>query len=230
MCLKSNILALQSTHRLRALIRGMASTSHTNTPARAPWRESFLEHLNTKMESPEFVLSSLHPAPPGSPVPYVPHARYCIFRGLWAELPENKHNDAPKNERVYESDLPTFTTDARMEKVPEIFGSSAGKMGEDGKSTPHGGSGGGGPIEAVWWVKDIMVQWRIKGEAFVVAPDVETDAESSGVRTVKSEVGKRMRILKEEGVQHWSWGKEVTGHFGNLSPGMRGESDRLLRE
>lgn len=203
----------------------MSSTSQTGTPAPAPWRESFLEHVNTKMDSPEFVFSSLHAAPEGSPVPYVPHARYCIFRGFWAELPENKHNDAPKNERVYGSELPTFTSDVRMQKVPEVFASSKGKIGAAGEDTPHGGCGGGGPVEAVWWVKDIQVQWRIKGEAFVVGPDVDEDeGNSSGVRTVKSEVGKRMRVLKEEGVEDWSWSKELTGHYGNMSPGMRGQS------
>lgn len=136
---------------------------------------------------------------------------------MWAELPENKHNDAPKNERIYESDLPTFATDVRMEKVGELFGSSDGHASE--KKQTHG-SGGGGPVEAVWWIKDMGTQWRIKGQAFVVAPDIEGDGEqSSGVRTVKSEVGARMRNVKQG---DWSWGKELTAQFGNCSPKMRG--------
>ena len=140
---------------------------------------------------------------------------------MWAELPENKHNDAPRNERVFESDLPTFTSDVRMEKIPEIFGSSEGHA----KSREQAqGTGGGGPVEAVWWVKDVMTQWRMKGEAFVIGPDVEGEGnESSGVRTVKSEVNKRMRVVKEGGEKDWSWKTELTGHFGNVSPGMRGE-------
>lgn len=172
------------------------------------------------MESPEFALASLLPADSkDSPTPYVPRARTCIFRGLWAELPENKHNKAPQNERVYESDLLTFTTDVRMSKVPEIFASSQGH----GEIEQSQGSGGGGPVEAVFWVKDVMTQWRISGTAFVVASDIEGEGEeSSGVRTVKTEVGERMRVLKEEGKEGWSWEKELTAHFGNLSPGMRG--------
>jgi pyridoxamine 5'-phosphate oxidase len=201
----------------------MASTSSPHKPQPAPWRATFLEHID-KMDSPEFVFSSLHPAPKSSPTPYVPRARNCIFRGFWAELPENKHNDAPKNERIYESELPTFTTDVRMNKPFELFSSSSGHAKDEKQSQ---GSGGGGPVEAVWWVKgDVMHQWRIKGQAFVIANDIEDEGEqskeSSGVRTVKSELGSRMRIVKEQGKESWSWKREVTGHFGNMSPAMRG--------
>lgn len=70
-------------------------------------------------------------------------------------------------------------------------------------------------------------QWRIKGTAFVVAPDIEggEDKESSGVRTVKSEIGGRMRVVEdgEDKEGEWSWGRELTAHFGNCSPGMRGK-------
>lgn len=200
----------------------MASTSSTQGPQQAPWKSQFHEHLG-KMDSPEFVFGSLHPAPKGSPTPYLPRTRYCIFRGFWAELPENKHNDAPKNERIYESDLPTFTTDVRMQKPFEIFSSSSGHA-DDEKLVQ--GSGGGGPCEAVWWVKDVMTQWRMKGQAFIVGPDIEGEGEqskeSSGVRTTKSEVGTRMKVVKEDGKENWSWKTELTGHFGNVSPGMRG--------
>ncbi len=138
---------------------------------------------------------------------------------MWAELPENKYNDATHNERIYESDLLAITTDVRMAKVPEIFGSSPGH----GTVEQSQGSGGGGPVEAVFWVKGAMTQWRIKGEAYVVAQDIEGEGEeSSGTRTVKSKVGERMRVVKEEGKENWSWSKELTAHFGNLSPGMRG--------
>lgn len=112
-----------------------------------------------------------------------------------------------------------------MQKTFEVFSSSAGHA--DDESLVQG-SGGGGPCEAVYWVKEKMVQWRFKGDAWIIGNDIESvtgdDKESSGVRTVKSELGKRMRILKEEGIEKWSWKRELTGHFGNISPGMRGES------
>jgi pyridoxamine 5'-phosphate oxidase len=173
------------------------------------------------MDAPEFVLSTLAVAPADSPTPYLPRARYCIFRGLWAELPGNKHNEAPQNPRIFESEMPAFTTDVRMEKVGQIFTSSAGHA--DRKELVQG-SGGGGPVEAVWWVKDAetMTQWRVKGKAFVVGPDIEDNTDSSGVRTVKSELGSRMRCVEPGKEGDWSWKKELDAHFGNNSPGIRG--------
>src|SRR5215469_16957705 len=117
----ANVLTLS---RLPLLSRAMSSTSSPTPSQPAPWKKTFLEHIS-RMPSPEFVLSTLAAAPTGSPTPYVPRARHCIFRGMWAELPENQHNKAPENPRVYESELPTFTTDVRMEKIGQIFGSSA---------------------------------------------------------------------------------------------------------
>jgi pyridoxamine 5'-phosphate oxidase len=173
----------------------------------------------SKMESPEFVLSTLAKAPENSPTPYIPRARFCIFRGFWAELPENEHNNAPKNERVFESEVFTFTTDVRMQKVGELFHTSSGKA--DSEELVQG-SGGGGSVEAVWWVKGEGMQWRVRGKAFVVANDIEENDVSSGVRTVKSEVGSRMRLMREGKGSEWSWKKEVDSQFGNLSPAMRG--------
>lgn len=171
------------------------------------------------MKSPEFVLGTVESAPKGTPTPYVPRVRYCIFRGFWAELPENKHNDAERNPSIFASDCPTFTTDVRMDKVAQIFGSSAGHA--ESKDQIQG-SGGGGPVEAVYWVTETGTQWRIKGRAYIVADDIESDEQSSGVRTVKSEVGKRMRVLEEGKEGDWSWQKELTGFFGNQSPGIKG--------
>lgn len=193
------------------------TTQHLTTPP-APWTSSFESHLS-KLPSPEFVLASLQPAPNGSPVPYLPRLRYCIYRGMWGSLPENRHNDAPRNPPIYTSDMPTFTTDVRMQKVGQFFASSSGHASSDDQVQ---GSGGGGPVEAVWWIKDTGTQWRVKGEAFVVGRDID-EGESSGVRTVKSEVGRRMRRTDREGNEKdWSWAKELTAHFGNCSPGMRG--------
>jgi hypothetical protein len=137
---------------------------------------------------------------------------------MWGELPENKHNKAPRNGKVYASELPTFTTDVRMDKVADLFATGPGK----GDESQSQGSGGGGPIEAVWWVKDVRAQWRVKGTAWVVGPDIDQDDTSSGARTVKSEIGARMRVIQEGEEGNWSWGKELTAHFGNCTPEMRG--------
>lgn len=129
------------------------------------------------------------------------------------------------NERVYESEMPCFTSDVRMNKVFELFASSAGKA-DDTSLTQ--GSGGGGPCEAVWWVKTdkMKVQWRMKGHAYIVGNDIEGQEESSGVRTTKTELFSRMRVVKEDGKHDWSWSKELQGHFGNVPPGTRGELSR----
>ncbi|KAG9247363.1 pyridoxamine 5'-phosphate oxidase-domain-containing protein [Calycina marina] len=189
----------------------MSSASGTTA---APWRPLFNTHIS-KMESPEFIFTSLEPAKDKNAViPCVPRARTCVYRGMWAELPENKHQEAPMNERVYSSDSLTLTTDVRMNKIPQIVESVPGHE-------EVSGSGGGGPVEAVFWVKDVSTQWRFRGRAYIVGPDIEDDS-ISGVKLVKQEIGERMKVVKEEGKESWSWSTEFTAHFGNLSPGMRG--------
>jgi hypothetical protein len=137
---------------------------------------------------------------------------------MWGSLPANSQNTAPLNDNIYESDLPTFTTDVRMSKVSDFFNFSP----DHGTIEGTIASGGGGPVEAVWWVREAMTQWRIRGFAFVVGPDI--DEESVGARKVKSEIGERMRVLKPGKENDWSWTRELTAHFGNLSPVMRGMS------
>lgn len=199
----------------------MSTTAPTPSPSTpAPWRPLFLSHLD-KLDSPEFVLSTLEPTDPEHPSksPYLPRARYCIYRGMFGSLPPNKHNTAPRNPSVFDSDLLTFTSDVRMQKIPSLFASGKGK-GVPEQST---GSGGGGPVESVFWIKDVGTQWRIRGDAWVIGPDIDS-SDDSGVRTVKSVLGPRMRVEEgmEEKKSEWSWERELAAHFGNLSPGMRG--------
>lgn len=110
-----------------------------------------------------------------------------------------------------------------MQKVSDLFTTGPGKAKHEEQMV---GCGGGGPVEAVFWVDEVKVQWRIRGTAWVVARDVEAEVgehgETSGVRTLKAEIGERMRIVDQEKVPEWSWAKELTAHFGNCSPGMRG--------
>ncbi|OAP56781.1 hypothetical protein AYL99_08893 [Fonsecaea erecta] len=187
----------------------------------APWKGTFQEHLDRAGGAGvEFTLATVTESG-------LPRARTCIFRGFWAALPENEYNQLPKNPPVYESDCPTFTTDARMHKTYELFATGRGK-GDLAQS--RSGSGGGAPVEAVYWVKDTKTQWRIRGRCWLVAADdVEggTDAaQNSGTVSVKAEVGRYMRFRGEEGSEQrksdWSWRREVENYFENLSPIMRG--------
>lgn len=89
------------------------------------------------------------------------------------------------------------------------------------------GSGGGAIVEAVFWVREHGVQWRVRGRAYVLAPDIESSPEGREVMTL---LRSRMRWLPsspsstratgEE--KEWSFAREITAHFGNLSPLMRG--------
>ena len=178
----------------------------------SPWREAFLEHT-AQMRPACFSLSTLHRSPEGATTP---RARTCVFRGLWADLPDNEKNPAPRNPHAYESDLPVFTTDARMAKVEDLLFSC-----EDGGGAA-GSTGGGGAVEAVWWAEQAQTQWRVRGTVWVLGPDVE---EASGMRA-REAIRPRMRSVPNptggDGAAGWSWATEVTAHFGNLSPMMRG--------
>jgi pyridoxamine 5'-phosphate oxidase len=109
---------------------------------------------------------------------------------------------AEQNPHIYESDLLTFTTDKRMEKVGEL----ASRDGEGGK------------VELVFWVKEVISQWRIKGRAYVLGEGAEAD---EGKR---KQIRGWMRRVKDidDGEDGWSWEREITAHFGGLSPIMRG--------
>ncbi|KAI0191694.1 FMN-binding split barrel-related protein [Xylaria flabelliformis] len=200
----------------------------SSSAAPAPWRSLFLSHIES-MDSPEFTLSTLRRASAGgargrrpsvlaTPL-YFPRARTCIFRGLFANMNVNPKNDAPLNpEGVWESDLLTFTTDARMDKMEELGKKTEAPV----KSTEEKlkGSGGGAPVEAMFWASKPAVQWRVRGRAYVLAPDIESSSEGREVMTL---LKSRMRKPPHTGEEkEWSFAREITAHFGNLSPIMRG--------
>ena len=194
--------------------------SSTTSAPPAPWRDSFLEHI-AKLKTPEFVLSTLHASSASSSVPHLPRARYCIYRGLWASLPPNDRNPAPRNPATYASDLPTITTDARMDKTADLFATSPTHPTTD-LATVRGASGGGGPLEAVYWIPDAGAQWRVRGAGWIVAPDI--DGDGAGAVATRTAVGKYLRPAEGETAAgaEWSWARELAAHFGNVSPGMRG--------
>ncbi|KKY33125.1 putative zn 2cys6 transcription factor [Diaporthe ampelina] len=195
--------------------------------AAAPWRAQLLDHIS-KLDSPTFTFSSLHPGTGSSSSSQAePRGRTCVFRGMWASLPHNDKNNASRNPDAFESDCLTLTTDARMAKVPELF-----ESGETGSSPPSSSSGGGGPVEAMFWVAQAGTQWRVRGRAWVLShADIggagagDPAGSSPGAKAARDAIWARMRpatTTDSAGQQQWSWEREVEAHFGNLSPGMRG--------
>lgn len=98
-----------------------------------------------------------------------------------------------------------------MEKVPEIL-----QSGDNAEKHNESQSGLGGPVEATFWATDSMTQWRLRGSACLIGPDIDSD-EATPVRNLL------MRHMRQKGQNGaWSWNRELTAHFGNLSPYMRG--------
>lgn len=226
--------------------------------APAPWRAAFVAHLET-LDSPTFVLSSVHLVPSvgkalsgrldaapekeaeaesgaAAAAAWTPRARTVVYRGMWAGLTANPRNPAPRNPNSYKTDLLTITTDVRMEKVSEMFGSCGTAQGTDSapqsppplQQAPQ--SRVGGPVECVLWVPQAKTQWRIRGRIYMIGPDIELDA----ALPVREAVGAHMRRQRDGNTETtagavvttqaetWSWATELTAHFGNLSPLMRG--------
>lgn len=177
----------------------------------APWRALFLSQVG-KMKPPIFVLSNLHHADSSaasSSPSITPRARIVVFRGMWASLEAHPENPAKLNPDIFKTHLPVFTTDIRMEKTRDLLQADS--------ISPGGDPGGGGPVEAVFWAAEARTQWRLRGRAYLVGPDIETEAGNS----VREAVAPYMQP-KGPGQETWSWLRELGAHFGNLSPSMRG--------
>lgn len=108
-----------------------------------------------------------------------------------------------------------------MDKVPEIFSSpTATKYLQD---LPQ--SGGGGPVEALFWSVPTKHQWRLRGHAWVLAAG---DLDSANAKVAKEAIQARMVSSSSSSSppgkdgEEWSWEREINAHFGNLSPAMRG--------
>ncbi|DAA72923.1 TPA_exp: Uncharacterized protein A8136_4848 [Trichophyton benhamiae CBS 112371] len=182
----------------------------------APWRPLFEEHVQAA-GSPLLSLATVFKGINGNPFPRV---RTCVLRGFFAGLQlhpnakrdlklasgrsandESDDEDASYlNPRKYESDLLSITTDARSGKVKHILS----------------GNEVGGPVECLLWSPKAFAQWRIKGKAYVVGGSCSDTMELKA----RQEVEQYLR-LKEDTDKPWSWEKEMTTQFANLSPAMR---------
>lgn len=209
-------IALQCLHTIQTTT-GTTSRSQMATlvpgaaPSRAPWRDLLTSHLN-KTPSYDFTIATVAHDAQNRPVPRV---RTCGCRGFFPELelhPSGQEDmwqqvDEGGNPAVVESDMLVFTTDVRMEKLSQLESS-------------------GRAIEAVFWFKDLMAQWRVRGRAFAIGDPRGEQAE----RVARSEIQKGLRVKHGDdhgddgsGLGKWSWDKAVTKYFANHSPVMRGK-------
>ncbi|KAJ6102419.1 hypothetical protein N7486_004846 [Penicillium sp. IBT 16267x] len=175
---------------------------------KAPWRDLLASHLKQTPGS-EFTLGTIEYDPDGEPKPRV---RTCGCRGFFPELelhPKGQEDMKQQaqgggNPPKYESDLLTFTTDARMDKLPQIVES-------------------GYHVEAVFWLQDLMTQWRVKGRAFAFGePDFENSNSPEDTESV-IRIGECLRHKENyDESKEWTWDNVVTEYFANHSPMMRG--------
>lgn len=189
----------------------MTTTANPASAGPAPWRSLFLEHIS-KLDEPYMSVATVG-RDPHSQRP-VPRVRTCGFRGFFGELPLNPlaerqlKEENQLNPRIYESEMLSFTTDVRMEKVEHFEGSD-------------------GAIEVVFWVKDVMTQWRLRGKALVIGDEAgkpaEEEARAEILKGLRRRRGEDTRSSKDGDDADWTWEKEVTAYFANHSPIMRGE-------
>ncbi|KAF4765315.1 hypothetical protein HAV15_003791 [Penicillium sp. str.  len=183
----------------------MSTPSENRQPA--PWRDILDSHLE-QTPGYEFTIATIGYNAQQRPVPRV---RTCGCRGFFPELelhPKGQEAmdqqvEGGGNPPVFESDMLSFTTDARMDKLPQL------------ESSGHA-------IEAVFWLKDLMTQWRIKGTAYAIGNPSGEDAEEE--KTSRNEIRKALRVKGDDDsdIAKWTWEKAVTKYFANHSPVARG--------
>ncbi|KAJ5746216.1 hypothetical protein N7520_011398 [Penicillium odoratum] len=176
-----------------------------DTPA--PWRDILASHLQ-QTPGYEFSLGTVEYDSQGRAVPRV---RTCGHRGFFPELqlhPSGQEDMKQQvenggNPHIYESDMLTFTTDIRMEKLPQI-------------------DAAGHAVEGVFWLKDLMTQWRVKGRAFAFGNPAGEDDIEELVSREKVKEWLRAKQHVDGDIKEWTWEKAVTEYFANHSPMMRG--------
>ncbi|KAJ5242724.1 uncharacterized protein N7469_001051 [Penicillium citrinum] len=185
-----------------------ASKMATSTrQTKAPWRDLLASHME-QSSGYEFTIGTIGFDEDQQPVPRV---RTCGCRGFFPELDIHPKSQEEMKQQVkdggnppaYESDLLCFTTDIRMEKLHQL------------ESSGHA-------VEAIFWLKDLMTQWRVKGKAFAIGDP--RGEEFKGEKASREAIGSLLRVKEGYGssVEQWTWDRAVTKYFANHSPLARG--------
>jgi hypothetical protein len=191
------------------------ATQHISTPIKmtttdkspAPWRDLLKSHMD-QTPGYEFTIATVGFDENQRPIPRV---RTCGYRGFFPELklhPKSQEDMEQQvkdggNPETYESDMLCFTTDIRMEKLDQLETS-------------------GHAVEAVFWLKDLMTQWRVKGKAFAIGDPRGGDFD--GEKDAREELHASLRVKENYGgsIGDWTWERAVTKYFANHSPLARG--------
>lgn len=70
-------------------------------------------------------------------------------------------------------------------------------------------------MEAVFWIEAVKTQWRVRGDAWVIGPDIEGGAD--GARAVKEALKGRMWGSGMD----WDWERERMAQFWGLTEALR---------
>ncbi|KAJ5754932.1 hypothetical protein N7533_004475, partial [Penicillium manginii] len=191
------------------------ATQHISTPLKmtttdkspAPWRDLLKSHMD-QTPGYEFTIATVGFDENQRPIPRV---RTCGYRGFFPELklhPKSQEDMEQQvkdggNPETYESDMLCFTTDIRMEKLDQLETS-------------------GHAVEAVFWLKDLMTQWRVKGKAFAIGDPRGGDFD--GEKDAREDLHASLRVKENYGgsIGDWTWERAVTKYFANHSPLARG--------
>ncbi|KAF8421164.1 pyridoxamine 5'-phosphate oxidase-domain-containing protein [Tirmania nivea] len=235
---------------MSAATSSISGFEHRSPGLLNPWKPILKDHIIIPSGVPEFSLSTISAPEPSKGIPFpTPRLRTLVFRGFWLELPENDKNPhwgklnpqvraRQKDAGGWESEILTFTTDARMHKaISEIFYSPPSENDNSpdilcaehtqlwGTSTGGGQlttTGGGAWVEACFWVKEPLVQtqWRIGGRCYLLALEDIKNVNLPYVKEVRRRIEERVRTPKdaEGGI---CYHEEILAHFSNLSPGLR---------
>jgi hypothetical protein len=179
----------------------------TTDKSPAPWRDLLKSHMD-QTPGYEFTIATVGFDENQRPIPRV---RTCGYRGFFPELklhPKSQEDMEQQvkdggNPETYESDMLCFTTDIRMEKLDQLETS-------------------GHAVEAVFWLKDLMTQWRVKGKAFAIGDPRGGDFD--GEKDAREDLHASLRVKENYGgsIGDWTWERAVTKYFANHSPLARG--------
>lgn len=184
----------------------------------APWKRLFTDHVKSEGGYPaDFCLATIDDG--------IPRARILSQQGF-ISLPvlgsRNMHAEmhAERESVRTSSDCPTFATAASSNKVAHIITSNRI---DQAPYTYVGHSGGGGPVEGVWWFKKSRTQWRLLGNCYLLASHDSNTNLSDDSRHLRAAIARASRLPYNAYLQceDLSWESVIQDHYAGLPGPMQ---------